>query len=454
MAEPARTQADSDTPATIPLTFKGLVACLALVLYGVAMATYVLAEREAMLREIAALDERQAVEEALKRAALAASNAMLALRQAGAEEDPAEAAREAMPFALEAVERALGAWRGRMPEVFAAHRGARGRYEALAARASRAAALELRESLETLRREIERAGAAERARREVLADEFRRHGERIALVALALGLGGLLVFGGVTAVFFARLAADLRALGTRARAIVSGYRGAPLEVARRDEVGALARDVNRLAADLAAREAEVAQARELRAHREKMAALGAMARSLSHEIGNPLAVIAALAQDGAASAPGAILEQTGRIARITRQIAEFSGPRADSPEPVDAGAMVAMVCDFMQFDPRFRATRIEPLIDPALPPLVVVPDQLSEVLMNLVQLGVEGDGGAPERLAVQIAPEAGGVAVRVACGAPRGDAARRERTRRLAQEMGGSLREGPEGIAVSLPAAT
>lgn len=451
-------------PVVLPLTFKGLIACLVLVLYGGLMAAYVLSERQALFRKQGAIDELQALEEGLKRGALAVSNALLALRQVTLEDDPAEATRDSAPFAIEAVEQALGPWRARLAGLGLALAQARRQLAALVARPSRAAQIELREAVEALGRELDREGASVRERRLGLAREFREHSDRIALVALALGLGGLAVFGGITALFFARLASDLGALGARARAIVSGYRGEPLAVTRRDEVGALMGDVNRLGADLARRERDLGLARELRAHREKMAALGAMARNLSHEIGNPLATIAAIAQEaraapdagGAGIAPAeAILRETQRIAEITRQIAEFSGPRSDAPEPVDSGAMLSAACDFMRYDARFRATRIEARVPRDLPVLTVVPDQLSEVLLNLLLLAVDADSGtASPHLEVEAAGREGNVLVRLRGTAPSGNRERRERTRQLVEGMGGRLVADREGaIEISLPGA-
>lgn len=448
----------------MPLTFKALLACILLVLYGGLMAAYVLAERQTMIAQLAAIDEQQGLEEALKRAGLAVSNALLSLRQAAPGDDAAEAARDAAPFAIEATEQALRGWRGRIPVVLELHRQAQRRLAALSAQPSRAGLLELREAFEELGREVEREGTRVQVRLGAMGLAFREYGDRIALTALALGLGGLLLFGGVTAFFFARLAADLRALGNRAKEVVAGYRGEPLEVTRRDEVGALTRDVNQMAADLAVRERELALSRELRAHREKMAALGAMARSLSHEIGNPLATISAIVQnaravqDEAASGawqPEVILRQTQRISEIMRQIADFAAMRADAPDVVDAKGMLSAVCEFMQFDPRFRSTRIELRLAGDLPVLMIVPDHLSEVLMNMLQLSVDTQAAeGPRRLSVEAVATEAGIVVRVVGGILSADSARRERTRRLVEGMNGRISEDEPGvIELALPAA-
>lgn len=451
--------------APIPLMLKGLVACLLLIVYAGLMATYILAERQLMFGRLNAMDDLHSIEEAFKRAGLAVSSALLPLRQLPLGADPTVAARDATPYALEAVEQSLREWRGRFPGLTARHALAQRRLATLTAQPSLANLVELRESLEGLAREIDGESTRVREERRAMGREYRDRNDRLALTALVLGLGGLVVFGGITAWFFARLASELRILGQRAQEVVAGYRGEPLEVTRRDEVGALTRAVNRMSADLAERERELAVARELRAHREKMAALGAVARNLSHEIGNPLATISAIVQNLSdaqvagpcrACQPEVILAQTRRIGEITRQIADFAGPRADSPEAIDAGGMLRAVCEFMRYDPRFRATRIEARVANDLPVLVVVPDELSEVLMNLLQMCVDTAAGeVPGRIEVEAMADGKNVRIQIHGGAAPGDGARRSRTRQLVEGMGGRMMDrttGAAGYEILLPA--
>ena len=428
------------------------------------MAAYVLAERQSLLRQLVAMEDQQTLEEALKRAGLSVSSLLLSLRQEALGEGQGVDGRHVAPYALEAAGRALDPWIGRLPALGAELAVARQRLAGLGGQPSRADVLDLRSAVESFGRAVEMEEVRARERREGLARAFREDADRIALTSLALGIFGLLVFGVGSTVFFTRLAWDLRQLGQRANDIVSGFRGEPLEIVRRDEVGSLARDVNHMAAALASRERELALSQEIRAHREKMAALGAMARNLAHEIGNPLATISGIAQgaieggdEATAKAHRAdeILRQTRRIAEITRQIADFAGPSTAAAEAVDLRAMVGAVCDFMQYDPRFRATRIERRLPKDLPIVVVIPDQLSEVLMSVLQSSVEeGAGAAPARLTVEGERREAHVVVRVLGGSLQDETPRWERTRQLVETMGGRLAGDDSGtIELTLPGA-
>ncbi|MBL8492588.1 MAG: HAMP domain-containing histidine kinase, partial [Rhodocyclaceae bacterium] len=205
-------------------------------------------------------------------------------------------------------------------------------------------------------------------------------------------------------------------------------------------------------------------------HREKMAALATMAANVSHEVGNPLAVISGMAEVMAEEQakgvcavcqPRLILSEAQRIAVMTRRIADFATARSERPELVDAGQMAAAVCEFMSFDRQFQRLRFEHRPTGPLPVLTLVPDHFNEVLMNLLQVCAEnaaaaGVGGL--RVVVATAPAGSGVSVRVAVegegvagsgegwsGDPRVQAARRR-----AAGMGGPLVATAAGFEVTL----
>ncbi len=209
--------------------------------------------------------------------------------------------------------------------------------------------------------------------------------------------------------------------------------------------------------------------REERWHREKMSALAAMASSVAHEIGNPLAVISALADTPAhaadAQTPALIREQVGRIAAKTRQIADFAATHSETREPVDVNQMIKAVCEFLTFDRGFRGTSIQ--FEPAagLTASLIIPDHLTEVLMNLLQAFVErGDPAkpGPGLIRVESLPRRDAIVVRMTCAAlpasqwlaASSHDPRMAATRRRISGMGGTLDAVGAALELTLPAPT
>lgn len=220
--------------------------------------------------------------------------------------------------------------------------------------------------------------------------------------------------------------------------------------------------------DMQARAQEQSIRREQRWHREKMAALATMAANVAHEVGNPLATISALAEgiaerqakgECSGCQPEVILEQTQRIAKMTRQIADFAAARSETLEPVDVNQQVKAVCDFLSFDRRFRATRIEFRPGDQLPARVVIPDHLNEALMNLLQACAESgpeQQTASGRILVETGARGEDVLIRIGFSgafAPADGLAdsRFESARRRVASMGGRLTAAGATIEMTLP---
>ena len=233
-----------------------------------------------------------------------------------------------------------------------------------------------------------------------MSESYRVQADSVAMTTLLLGMMGLALLGTIMALFFKQLTEDLRTLQQRAIDIVNGYRGAPIPIRRHDEVGQLMAAVNSMATALDKREKELTVERQKYFHQEKMAAIGALAAGVAHEIGNPIAAISGIAQDmkerreaGSATCkhdccrscrPDLIQAQAERLAAITREIQEFASPQPAEPQLLDLNAQLRSTASLIRYDKRLRGVELRLELDHNLPAIHGVADQLTQVIMNLL----------------------------------------------------------------------
>jgi signal transduction histidine kinase len=215
-----------------------------------------------------------------------------------------------------------------------------------------------------------------------------------------------------------------------------------------------------------------AAVREQEWHRDKMSTMGAMAANISHNVGNPLAIISGLAEEISHSVqsseavnpefPSMIVEQTVRIATMTRRISRFASAGRDAPELVDINECIKSVCEFLRFDRRFHGSPIQLELGAGLPHCLAIPDHLTEVVMGLLQALEQGcDGCTDARLRVTTSSSNGEVLVRIkgdcpsgagTCGFPLGDP-RLESARRRMEGMQGRVEPAGNMVEIVLPVA-
>lgn len=399
---------------SLSLRAKALCAFAVLAVYGALLGTFVYWERAKLLDQFTELESAYRHEEALIGVNVAVSHAIVDVNTASQGIDGKRALRSII-LDLEAIQAGLDGLSEQFP-VAQSLAGISKELFDLRIDPGRTNLAELRRTLHNLVLDLDGLTRQVRQRSSAISENYRMAYHSVTLASTVLSLLGMVLFGTVITLFFTRLASDIKKLERRSVEILQGSGGAPLEVTRHDELGGLMKAVNRMAAELEDREKQLAISRQQYYHQEKMAAIGSLAAGIAHEIGNPLAAISGVAQSicearssrecagtGLACQPELILQQTERVAAITREISEFSTPHPPEPQLLDLNALVRSTCHFVRFDRRFRDIDLQLHLDTQLPAVNAVHDQLIQVIMNLLINAADAlDGIGDRRRAVTV----------------------------------------------------
>jgi two-component system sensor histidine kinase HydH len=144
-------------------------------------------------------------------------------------------------------------------------------------------------------------------------------------------------------------------------------------------------------------EARAQERRELerQLHESKrLAALGKMIASVSHEIKNPLGIVRSTAEiigkriskvaPGNEHLAGIIVEETSRLDRIVREFLDFARPKEPTLDPGSLNDLVKRLISFMEQD--LQAKNINSVVElhPHLPDVLMDAEQIYQVLLNIV----------------------------------------------------------------------
>ncbi|HEX3344564.1 MAG TPA: HAMP domain-containing sensor histidine kinase [Polyangiaceae bacterium] len=224
-----------------------------------------------------------------------------------------------------------------------------------------------------------------------------------ALTAMAVAAVSALV---TTLLGLALIERPLAALITQARRVGEGDLSYRIASHRRDEIAAVAHEMNRMCDrlhDLQASERAQTQAKtqalaQLR-HADRLATVGRLAAGLAHELGTPLNVVHArakqLAASGAEPSPDdvrdkarIIVEQTDRMTRLIRQLLDFARKREMKPADTDLRSLVSRVVVLLEPIARKRSVVLEVTGTGEALPCEVDPEQMTQVMLNLVMNAV------------------------------------------------------------------
>jgi signal transduction histidine kinase len=225
-------------------------------------------------------------------------------------------------------------------------------------------------------------------------------------------LAGTLGFGVVVYFLLAgSVVAPLRRLIDAIDGVAKGDLDRALLPERDDEIGSLATRFNAMTNSLRDARDDESRANADRLHletrlrhSEKLATIGQLAAEIAHEVGTPLNVISGRARSlarRAAEPPDVqknadiITEQADRIAKIIRQVLDFSRQNRPTLTQVDVGKVVGEALGFV--DETLRKRRIDAHLHAPgdLPRIPGDPDEIQQVCLNLLTNAIQAmpEGG-------------------------------------------------------------
>jgi nitrogen fixation/metabolism regulation signal transduction histidine kinase len=201
----------------------------------------------------------------------------------------------------------------------------------------------------------------------------------------------LALFAAIALAFFlaARLAKPLLMLAEGTRAVAAGDLTPRAVLETDDELGVLTRSFNEMTVQLE-------QARVEREIAQRAAVWGEVARRLAHEIKNPLTPIQLSAErlqmklahklDGddaamLARATRTIVDQVEAMKNMVNDFRDYARLPPPVARPLDLNALIVEVLDLYAAGPIAITTDL----DPTLPPVLADPDQIRQVLHNLLK---------------------------------------------------------------------
>lgn len=158
--------------------------------------------------------------------------------------------------------------------------------------------------------------------------------------------------------------------------------------------------------------------------RERLAAIGAMAAGLAHEIRNPLGAIKGAAEyldprqveDGEESEfLQVIIDETNRLNSVVSQFLDYARPFRSKLRPTDVNAVLRKTAKLIEAQQAEWAARIELELDDSVPKISADSEQIKQVILNLTlnALDASKEGEKPIHLTTRHLAERACIELRV-----------------------------------------
>jgi signal transduction histidine kinase len=261
---------------------------------------------------------------------------------------------------------------------------------------------------ETIRKHLSNLSVELKLRSEQASLRLEKEEDRAVWATLLLAVIALGV-GVVVMLIASRTLRPLRTLALRAKEVARGDYKQRVEASSPDEIGALGREFNAMAAALDEREQRLIRS-------ERLAAVGKIAAQITHEVRNPLSSIGLNAEMLEEETSGearklarAIVKEVDRLTEITEEYLRFARLPRPKLEREDLRELVLSLVAFMRQELDGHGVTVDVDLPATLPPVAADEHQLRQALLNLMRNAVEAmrQGGRLTLRATRIADDDG-----------------------------------------------
>ena len=221
------------------------------------------------------------------------------------------------------------------------------------------------------------------------------HSQQIALntideaqyIIYGVGFFTLLAAIGMGIQVSRKISNPIQALIQGTRELGAGKISVQMKVTSNDEIGVLTQSFNEMAVQLQI-------TREQLLHSEKLSAMGSLSASFAHEFNNPLTVVLRgldhlsgemLQEDKNKKLFNMINKECVRMAGLVQKLMDFHAPSSGQKELVDTHNLIDEILFLQEPLLHQKLIKIDKYFAYDLPKIHVIPDQIKQVILNLVK---------------------------------------------------------------------